>query len=93
MGQPSFGSRLSCEVGTQSGDVFLTAATPPHPALLPVQQSVQEAENLLESTREARGSVCLFLKWLRSLSENRGPTHEEGRMWYRQDEDELAINL
>lgn len=64
-GQPSFGSRLSCEVGTRSGDVFLTLQLPhlrTPPSLLPVQQSVQEAENLLESTREARSNVCLFLK-------------------------------
>lgn len=71
----------------------LTAATPPHPTLLPVQQSVQEAENLLESTREARSNVCLFLKYEKHLLRTTDQPTKKGVCGTGRMKDELAINL
>lgn len=91
--QPSFGSRLSFRGGNTQWRCFsdLTAATPPAPH--PVLQSVQEAENLLESTRKAQSNVWLFLKYREASLRAMDQPTEKGVCGTGRMKDDLVVNL
>lgn len=56
-------------------------------------QSVQEAENLLESTRKAQSNVWLFLKYREASLRTMDRPTEKGVCGTGRMKDELVVNL